>query len=274
MSGKKIIFLDIDGTLVDYRQKTPESSVQAVLRARANGHQVFLCTGRNKAQIYSDILDLGWDGIISGNGCCIEVGGKIIHRQMIPLQRVVHAVDWLNSSKLGFYAESNDGTYADCRFVEQAAGIYGESNELNRQRIRNVYPQMIYGADLYRDDLSKINFVWNTKLNLESVQREFAGEFLVGVWGLTGPHDEFCELGQPGINKGRAVELLLAHSGADRADTYAFGDAISDREMLKACQTGIAMGNARPELKEVADYITSAVDEDGLLHAFKQFGLI
>ena len=48
----KIIFLDVDGTLVDYENHLPESAVLAVRKARENGHRVYICTGRSKAEVY------------------------------------------------------------------------------------------------------------------------------------------------------------------------------------------------------------------------------
>ena len=64
----KIIFLDVDGTLVDYENHLPESAVLAVRKARENGHRVYICTGRSKAEVYENIWEIGLDGMIGGNG--------------------------------------------------------------------------------------------------------------------------------------------------------------------------------------------------------------
>ena len=64
----KIIFLDVDGTLVDYENHLPGSAVAAVRQARANGHRIYICTGRSKAEIYPELWDIGLDGMIGGNG--------------------------------------------------------------------------------------------------------------------------------------------------------------------------------------------------------------
>ena len=58
------------------------------------------------------------------------------------------------------------------------------------------------------------------------------------------------------------------------SETYAFGDSMNDLEILQEAGTGIAMGNAVPALKEVADYVTDRIDEDGIYKACKHFGLI
>ncbi|VIS79739.1 HAD superfamily hydrolase [Streptococcus pneumoniae] len=69
---KKIIFLDVDGTIVDYDNHIPDSAKIAIQQSRKNGHFVFLCTGRSKAEMPNEILDIGFDGIIGGNGSYIE----------------------------------------------------------------------------------------------------------------------------------------------------------------------------------------------------------
>ena len=52
----KIIFLDVDGTLVDYENRLPDTAVTAVRRARENGHRVYICTGRSKAEVYPETV--------------------------------------------------------------------------------------------------------------------------------------------------------------------------------------------------------------------------
>ena len=64
MTAKWHVFIDVDGTLVDYNNHLPESAVQAIREARANGHKVYAVTGRSKAEMYDEILDIGLDGYI------------------------------------------------------------------------------------------------------------------------------------------------------------------------------------------------------------------
>lgn len=79
----KIIFLDVDGTLVDYENHLPESAVLAVRKARENGHRVYICTGRSKAEVYENIWEIGLDGMIGGNGSYVEDHGHVVMHQMI-----------------------------------------------------------------------------------------------------------------------------------------------------------------------------------------------
>lgn len=64
----KFIFLDVDGTLVDYHNHIPESAVKAIRQARENGHLIYVCTGRSKAEMQPELWDIGLDGMMGGNG--------------------------------------------------------------------------------------------------------------------------------------------------------------------------------------------------------------
>ena len=79
----KILFIDVDGTLVDCQTNLHESAVTAIRRARARGHRVYICTGRSKAEVYSNIWDIGLDGMIGGNGSYVEDHGTVVMHQLI-----------------------------------------------------------------------------------------------------------------------------------------------------------------------------------------------
>ena len=64
----KILLIDVDGTLVNYENQLPASAVDAIRKARANGHKVYICTGRSKAEVYPNLWKIGLDGMIGGNG--------------------------------------------------------------------------------------------------------------------------------------------------------------------------------------------------------------
>ncbi|HCG60620.1 MAG TPA: Cof-type HAD-IIB family hydrolase, partial [Lachnospiraceae bacterium] len=59
----KVLFIDVDGTLTNYENKIPRSAVEAIRQARENGHLVYICTGRSKAEVYDEIWDIGLDGM-------------------------------------------------------------------------------------------------------------------------------------------------------------------------------------------------------------------
>ena len=80
----KYIFIDIDGTLVGYDANIPPSALRALQAAQANGHKIIIATGRQRAQIYPDLLAaLNFDGIIASTGAHIECDGKVVYESLV-----------------------------------------------------------------------------------------------------------------------------------------------------------------------------------------------
>ncbi len=281
MTVKKIALVDVDGTLVDYDGNLPQSAVDAVRAARANGHRVYACTGRSKAEMYQNILDIGLDGMIGGNGCYIESDGDVVFHQLIPADEERRLVDWLNERGLAFYLESNSGLYGSATFQEDARDamrLYakgkGAPEEVyTKMEVKDAFPEMIFGADLYRDDVNKVSFLLKSyQDHLDSA--EAFPNLKAGTWGGRGETALFGDLGVKDITKAFAVNKLCQYLGADVADTIAFGDAKVDIPMFEACGTSCCMGSGGDEAKAAAAYVTDDVEKDGLAKAFAHFGLI
>ena len=275
----KIIFVDIDGTLVDYENHLPESAVAAIRKARENGHKVYMSTGRSKAEIYENLWAIGFDGLIGGNGSYVEDQGMVIMHQLITLEQCKRIVDWLHERKLEFYLESNNGLFASEHFEEACKGTIQEycrrkgKDEVEKINVRDVFPEMIFDGELYRDDLNKVSYKLNDYQDFLDTKEQFP-DLQNGTWGGAGETALFGDLGVKDITKANAIECLLKHLGAKKEDTIAFGDAKIDIPMLEYCKIGVAMGSGGVEIKAMADYVTDDVDKDGLYKAFVHLGLI
>ena len=275
--GRKILLIDVDGTLVDYENNLPSSAVRAIRTARKNGHRVYICTGRSEGEIYQNIRDIGLDGMIGGNGSYVCDGQDVIlHRKLTPEQTRAVA-DWCFANDLAFYLETNSGLYACGGFEEKALPAIREySHRKGRSddiTVRTVFPEMIFGADPYRDDVNKISFVLNSYADHERSAAAFP-DLQAGVWGGAGETALFGDLGVKGITKQSAVNCLLQHLNAEKEDAVAFGDAAVDIPMFEACGFAVAMGSGGEECRAAADYVTGDVDEDGLQQAFEYLKLI
>lgn len=274
---KKIIFLDVDGTLMDYENHLPASAVEAVRRARENGHRVYICTGRSKAEVYPELWDIGLDGMISGNGCYAEDHGHVILHRTMTLDQCRRAVDWLHGRGPEFYLESNSGLYASENFetaardsIQRYAKQKGAGGPLT---VRSVFPDMVFGGELYRDDLNKISFLLSDYQDYLDAKAAFP-DLKAGTWGGKGEEALFGDLGIQDIDKAVAVRALVDYLHADIEDTIAFGDAKVDIPMLECCAYGVAMGSGGPEIKAMADYVTGNVEDNGLYQAFETLGLL
>ncbi|CQR25395.1 Cof-like hydrolase [Streptococcus varani] len=276
----KIIFLDVDGTLVDYHNRIPESAIDAIRKARAKGHLVYVSTGRSRAEMQAELWDIGLDGMIGGNGSYVEHHGQVIMHQLISKEDAVKVVDWLDNRGLEYYLESNNGLFASQGFRDRAretmklyAMNKGKSaEEVADQEAEDILHGIVYGGELYCDDLNKVSFILQSyQDHLDS--KEAFPNLVANTWGGRGETALFGDLGVKDINKAHAIAVLLQHLGAKQEDTIAFGDAKIDIPMLEYCAVGVAMGNGGPEIMAMADMITDDVEHDGLYNAFEKLGL-
>ena len=275
----KILFIDIDGTLVDYENRLPAWAVKAIRMARAAGHRVYLCSGRSKAENKQEIWDIGLDGYIGGNGSYVESDGEVVMHQLVTPEQCRRIVDWLHSRKLEFYLESNSGLYGSENFRQRAVPVMKEycrrkgKADADQASPDTVFPTMIYGADLYRDDVNQVSYILDSYPDFLDAREQFP-DLQNGTWGGAGGTALFGDLGVKGITKAHAVEVLLKHLNARQEDTIAFGDAAVDIPMFEVCAQSCCMGSGGDGAKAAAGYVTTAVEEDGLYNAFVHFGLL
>lgn len=281
---KKIIFFDVDGTLVagvDGVEYVPESTKKAIALTRAKGNLVYLCTGRSKAEIYDFILDCGIDGVIGAGGGYVEIGDTMLYHKKVTKDAVNHMVDYFEANNFDYYVESNGGLFASKNLVKRLERIiYGDiENDLEArkrwQRKENHFINaLIEGEELRRDDINKACFLENPNIPFDDIINEFKNEFNVIHCTVPMFGDDSGELSVPNIHKANAIETLINHLGIDRKNTYAFGDGMNDKEMLEYVNVGIAVGNAKEGLKAVANEVTDDITNDGIYNAMKRHNLI
>jgi len=278
---RKIVFIDIDGTLLMENGIIPESAQRACRQARENGHLLYLCTGRSKVEIYDSIRAIGFDGLIGAAGGYIEIGNEPFYHQKVTPEDVRHLVDFFNAHEVDFILESNTALYGSRNLQPHLERrIYGDllnDPAAQERKLQSPHPFMaalLYAdEDIYLNDVNKVCFL-ESRLPFEQIKQELEGRFIaiqstIPLFGTNGG-----ELMIPGVHKAYGIARLLDHLNIPREDSLAIGDGLNDLEMLEYCQVGIAMGNAQAQLKAVADEITDNIEEDGLYKSFLKHGLI
>nr|WP_302596505.1 HAD family hydrolase [uncultured Cellulosilyticum sp.] len=277
--NKKVIFCDIDGTLVNHHGVMPATTKEAIRKARENGHLVFLCTGRSKVEVVGEAAKLEVDGRICSAGGYVEVQGKVIRQEFMPVETIKHLVSFLDANEIHFCLEAIDKTYVSRHtrkfFTERMAtniAAHPEDKEQIEAHMQGLIDHMVEGADLVRDDICKVLF-FGSRLSIEALKEEFK-EIIVlpnsmEFWG-----GNSGEMMIPNVHKASGIEYVLAHLGLNKEDTVGYGDSLNDMEMLQFVDLGIAMGNAIEALKEVADEITDSVEENGIYNSFKKHNFI
>lgn len=276
---RKAVFLDVDGTFVNERGVVPPSARDAVIAARANGHQVFLCTGRSTAELWDEIMEPGFDGVIASAGGYVEYEGEVLLHRSVPVEHIRHAVEFFHRHGVEYYLEANSGLYGSARAPHRLrelifGGVTDEDVLAELERgLRGFVDSLVIGADPLRTDINKISFL-DSDVSIDRIHAEFAGEFEVipATVPMFGPNSG--EMSIPGIHKATAIELLIEHAGIPREHTIAYGDGRNDIEMLTFVEVGVAMGNAHPALLEVADVVTADTDHHGIALGFQSLGLV
>ncbi len=273
----KVIFLDIDGTLIDYDLTVPESAREAINETIKKGNKVYLCTGCSKGEVEHRQLGVNVNGMIGANGGYIESDGKVIMHKCFKLEDIIHFVDWCNKREMPFNLECNDGIYInkehmDKRRVAMYQYVHGKGSYPKEDDEVFSDPCWRFG-ELYRSDVNKVDFVLNSyQDHLDSIS-EFP-DYFASTWGGKGEDAIFGDLSIKGVSKATSIEILLKQLNIDRCDAYGFGDAKVDIPMFEVCGTSVAMANGSEECKKAATYVTDTVKNDGLYKAFKHFGLI
>lgn len=261
---QKIIFFDIDGTLVNERDRTiPDSAVRAIRRARERGHLVYINSGRPYCGIDPRIKAMGFDGYACGCGINIRAGDKVLFHQKLDKVVQLRCVELVRQYGLQVMMEGAGHVYFDLSRpldpnVEGEKAYYdtmgldtngdpaGENAEFDKFVVW-THP----GAD-------KAGFYREVSPWFDVIEREGAlVEFV--------PH---------GCSKGKAMERLMAYYGLTRENCVAVGDSTNDLPMLEAAGISVAMGNGDPRIFDRVTYVTEDITRDGVLRALEHFDII
>ena len=260
----KIAFVDIDGTILDYskamRQPT-ERLIKAFARFREQGNILICATSRGR--LPQGVKEAWFDGFVLNNG------------QYVAYHDAVLLNNAFNKDQVEFLAKTIRAYGGGCSFQ----GVAGNWVSPYHKEL-TIAHGVRYGLDPAKADEHYLPFIPETIVATASTasfndpeKLRQAYEALPKEWEVHvyyDPSDLRMDIHLPGHTKGSSCMLLVNHLGLDRSSSYAFGDGINDIEMLELVGTGVAMGNAGPEVKAIADEHTDDVLDDGLAKAFER----
>jgi len=259
---KYALFFDIDGTLVSFKtHQIPASTIFALTQAKANGHKVFIATGRPPLIITNlGAIEHLIDGFVTTNGAFCFVGKEVIRCKEIPKDDVKVLVEDVQQKNYGLIVVGEK----DVAVLDP----HGEVDRVFRQEIA------VENLDQVKplEDVLKQRILQLTPFFSEAYERNMMQRIpgcTSGRW-----HPAFTDITAKGADKGEGILTMAAHLGLNPLHTIAFGDGGNDTSMIKAAGIGVAMGNGLESLKQAADFTTTSVDEDGVLNALRHFHLI
>lgn len=266
-----VLFFDVDGTLTsfdpddmtdkDFNAIHPSKAVvDAFGRLRNAGHQAFICTGRPLWLIADGLRALNPAGIVAMAGATLEVEGRVVHEDCIDEDIVEELARRITVAGGEALFETNGATYSLEPVGVEQSFLLGAG--------------VVHGVDQMRvDGRLRVGKVCINAYDLARVANDDG--FIEREFELCNTGGQNRELSPKGIDKGVGVARALEYLGrTGNARTFGFGDSGNDLGMLAAVETAVAMGNAMPEVKAVADYVTDDVAHDGTVTAMRHFGLI
>lgn len=259
----KVLFFDIDGTLLEGNrgiETIPEGALKELRRLQAQGHKLFVSSGRPKAMINDYLLNVGFDGFILANGGYVEIDGKSIFENRMDYDLCVKTTQMLEDLNCDYMLETADSIYIDPKFDE----LYGFFSKVGMK-------------DMFQREFDKFDVLKRTikiEANVLDKDRKKLEDYLSHKFGSVITHDEHgsensFEFFSPTMSKAIGVQKVLEYYNLEQKDTYAFGDGTNDIEMIEYCQVGVAMGNAVDALKEKADIICHSIEDNGLEEILK-----
>ncbi|WP_439590927.1 Cof-type HAD-IIB family hydrolase [Microbacterium sp.] len=282
-SPSRIVFIDVDGTILEHGASVAASTVDAIQAARTAGHRVMLCTGRAQGDIDPAVLAIGFDGAITNGGATAVVGDEVVVSRLLSPESVDRLVGAMHGLGIHYFLQTDDEIFASPGMTalvrEYVRGLQADDDARGITRPEDSLAGL--ATRTYRDAalaptgaVAKAVFVSLEDDGLARLEAAIGDEFHIVPGSIPlpgGSNGEICLLG---TNKGTAIELVLAHLGEDPDDVIGIGDSWNDVEMFQVCGTSVAMGNAEPELKALADVVTTSIADHGVRNAFVRLGLI
>ncbi|MBQ3466555.1 MAG: HAD family phosphatase [Firmicutes bacterium] len=270
----KLIALDLDGTTLNKESKLSEGNRRALQAAADKGVNIVVATGRPYCALPKEILEFDpVRYVLTSNGArIIDLHeGKALYENCIAPHAVEAAVEMLKP--LDYVLE----TFVDG--VAYIEGWYYRQVEETQKCFRNV--EYILNTRHPVDDF--YGFMLENKDRLENINVNFEDlsvkpamkeklETLPDVT-ITSSFDHNLEIGGATTSKAEALRQMGNLLGIDRSEMMAAGDSPNDMAMLKVAGVAVAVGNAKPELKEIADFIAPDHDDDGVAAAVEKYVL-
>ena len=258
MNPAKILFFDVDGTLFDSTKTIPQSAKDALMKARANGYEIAIATGRGPFMIAPLLEELAIDTYVTFNGQYVVYKDEVVYTNQVE-KSILHEIVTFGASR-GEHAVFLDEN-------QMVASVTGEP-KLEEALATLKFPYPTVDATYYLK-----NPVYQTLVFIEEAQENLYKEKFPSVQFVRW-HPYSCDILPQQGSKAVGIDKLLARLGYTKEDAIALGDGLNDIEMLSTVGVSVAMGNGHEKAKAVATHIAPHVDDDGLAKVMKQLHLL
>jgi len=257
----KLIAIDLDDTLLDDNLTIPDRVSDTVKKAVDAGIYVVLCTGRipKSTRKYYDSLGLDTLMISTGGAEIYDANNNAVYSRTLDPALTKRLMQYAKSNELHFqvyidgdliYLETNK--YA--RLYEQTCGLKGIVKPDLMEMDTVLTPKVLFISDIER---------------MDDIQAKAEAEF--PMLNIKRSKPIYVEFSTPGVSKGDALKFVAEYYGVKREDVIAVGDAEIDIPMLEFAGLGVAMANATPVTKQVADAVCPSNNEGGVADLIQKY---
>lgn len=257
---KKVLFFDVDGTLLTPKKRIVEPATLEVLKELSNNPDIdlYLSSGRGRDTL-NDVEHIVpyFTGLNLANGGHLIIGDKTYY-DFIDKDLVKNVVTFMIKNKISFSASTLHGNLR----------MYF-NDEIKVSFDRNVpgpYILLKEEDDFYFSEVIQFWLLGNND-EIDKTSKNFK-ELTFFKWGVFG-----ADVIPASRNKATGIEKIIEIMNYDINNTFAFGDSDNDVPMFKLCNTSIVMGKCTPAAKSAATYITGLIEEGGLADAVRKYVL-
>lgn len=262
MNEYKLIAIDIDGTLLNSERMLPLETKHDIVSAYNKGVRICICTGRSypAAKPYIDELNLDIP-LILYNGCRIRMSFKdeILYDETISYKASKEVFDLV---------EEHKGT---CCFWKDDKLYFNKNDKYTvyYENLTSIKPTIV--NEVSEELLTNITkFIWfGEPEELVHVQKEILSK--VSGINFFKSQIHILEIVPKSVSKGITLKVLAQTLGINQSEVIAIGDDENDISMIEYAGLGVAMGNAKDLVKNIANYITSTNDENGVGEVIRKF---
>lgn len=258
----KLVASDLDDTLLRDDLTISQETIDVMHQAVAQGVTVTIATGRSFPSAAKIANQIGLNvPIITYQGASIKnlLDEEVLYERMVPVESARYLLDYCEKRNLHLQLYHGDQLYA------------AEDNDKIKNYVRLSKTPYIIGDLRQWIDIPQPKLLIVDKPEVCDQIREELLPLLGDQMHITKSKPHYLEFMHKEGTKGHAIAFLANHIGCTLDEVIALGDAWNDREMLEVAGLGVAMDNALPELKELANYVTKSNNEDGVRHVIEKF---
>lgn len=259
----KLLVMDLDGTLTNSRKEITPRTLHALMNAQHEGINIVLASGRPVWGILPVAQTLrlnehdGWILAYNGGQIVNCRSGETLHAKVLNhsfFQKLAEESSSAGMTLMTYIGGEVWSENVDDKYVKHACMI----NKMSPRQVEQL-PEALKGREVH-----KFLIVGEPEL-LHALEQKLVIE-LCDECNMFRSEDFFLEVVPKGIDKAASLDVLVKHLGMERKDVICCGDGYNDLSMIRYAGLGVAMGNAKEEVKQEADYVTLSNDKDGIAH--------